>query len=416
MLFVVPRSSVAVHRQEGHAVRLAETRGIEEGAMPIAAAVGETLVSLDQLDEVADTSGDTIRDFVAKSETDADFAVTVDGNVTIGAADLAKAREAKSSAMPYEGIGVGKPLTIVIETIYLGDYPDAMPWVPYFQGGDVLVTSAHKAFESFDAAPRAVHLLEKNAKRRASLKAKAPQQGSQLVYYSPAVTGLSILFSVELSLDRDFSKEIGDALAKAVTGAGALPVFAPAAPYLVAAGVAIPIASKAVNMLARPQTFFGEHVELNFARPGVELAQPGALLLYGGSDERAFDGYKLRGLVLRDGEGRPYSGELPYAVISLDGTEHREFDEWSATAASAALLERFFTSDELISEALEVVSESLVLYNDMTYRDKAAEALEKSKAMKGAKKKQQEELYKAYVKNIKTKELRETVEKDGGTT
>jgi hypothetical protein len=83
--------------------------------------------------------------------------------------------------------------------------------------------------------------------------------------------------------------------------------------------------------------------------------------------------------VLRDGNGEAYSGELPYVVISLDGTEHEEFEEWSATAASAALLERFFTSDELISEALKVVSEGMVLFNDMTYRRKAADALEKGK-------------------------------------
>jgi hypothetical protein len=382
--------------------------------MPVAAAVGEKLVGLDELDELAGTSGDAIRDFLGEAQVDSDFTVTVDGDVTIDATDLAKARKVQSPALPYEGIGVGKPLTIVIETIYLGDYPDSMPWVPYVDRGDVLVTSAHKAFEAFDAAPRAVHLLEENAKRRAYLKSKAPQQGSQLVYYSPAVTGMGILFSVELSVDRDFSKEVGDALAKAVTGAGALPVFAPAAPYLVTAGVAIPIAAKAVNLLARPQTFFGEHVELNFARAGVELAQPGALVLYGGSDERPFDGYTLgKGNRLRDAQGAAYSGGLPYVVISLDGNDQPEFEAWSATAASAALLERFFTSDELISEALKVVSESLVLYNDMTYRQKAADALGKSKAARGAKKKELEERYKAYLKNIKTKEIRETVGKDG---
>ena len=385
--------------------------------MPIAAAVGQTLVGLDELNEVPDSSADRIRDFVGKPEVDTDFTVTVDGDVTIRAEDLARAREVQSSTIPYEGIGVGKPLTIVIESIYLGDYPDSMPWVPYIDRGDVLVTSAHKAFESFDAAPRAVHLLEDDAERRAFLEPKATEQGSPLVYYSPAVTGVSILFSVELSLDRDFSKEIGDALGKAVSAAGALPVFAPAAPYLVAGGVAIPIAMKAVNMLARPQTLFGEHVELNFARPGVELAQPGALVLYGGNDDRAFDGYKLgHGFVLRDTEGAPYRGELPYVVISLDGTEQRQFDEWSATAASAALLERFFTSDQLLSKALEVMSESMVFYNDMTYRQKAAEALEDIKTMKGPRKRQQEELLKAYLKNIKTKEIRETVERNGGST
>jgi uncharacterized protein YnzC (UPF0291/DUF896 family) len=52
----------------------------------------------------------------------------------------------------------------------------------------------------------------------------------------------------------------------------------------------------------------------------------------------------------------------------------------------------------------------MVLYNDMTYRQKAAEALEKSKALKGAEKKQQQDLYEAYLKNIQTKELRDTVQ------
>jgi hypothetical protein len=379
--------------------------------MPIAAALGDTLVDLDALDEIArSTSGDRIRDFVEKPKVDSKFSVTVDGDVEIGPAELAKAREAKSTTKPYQGIGVGKPLTIVIETIYLGDYPDAMPWVPWVDTGDVLVTSAHKAFETFDAAPRAIHLLQKDAKRRASLKAKAAEEGSQLVYYSPAVTELGILFSVELSVDRDFDKEIGNALAKAVTAAGALPVFAPAAPYLVGAGVAIPIALNAVNMLARPNTFFGQHVELNFERPGVELAQPGALVLYPGSDDRAFDGYKLEGLVLRNGKGAPYRGKLPYVVISLDGTENKNFDGWSARAASAALLDRFFSSGELLSSALEIVNESLVFYNDMKYRDMAAEALKKSKTSKGAEKKRQKELYDAYTKNIKTEAIRKTVE------
>jgi hypothetical protein len=380
--------------------------------MPIAAAVGETLVDLDALDAVADKSRAKLRNFVEKPEVDSEFYMTVDGDVQIGAKDFAKAREAKSPSKPYQGIGPGKPLTIVIETIYLGNYPDPTPWLPFQDTGDVLVTSAHKAFESFEAAPRAVHLLEKDAERRVSLKAKAAHEGSQLVYYSPAVTDVSsILFSLELSVDLDFDKEIGNALTKAVTAAGALPVFAPAAPYLVAAGVAIPIALSAVSLLARPHTFFAEHVELNIDRPGVELAQPGALVFYPGDDKRAFAGYKLKGRELRDRKGNPYRGELSYAVISLDGTERKAFEDWSATAASAALLERFFSSGEVISSALGIVSDSLVLYNDMTYRQKAADALKKSKTAKGAEKKRQKDLYEAYVKNIKTEEIRKTVGK-----
>jgi hypothetical protein len=260
-----------------------------------------------------------------------------------------------------------------------------------------------------------VHLLEKNAKRRASLTARATQQGSQLVYYSPAVTEIELLFSIDLSVDRDLHDEVGDALAKAVTAAGALPVFAPAAPYLVAAGIAIPIAMKAMHLLARPNAFYAANVELNMERPGIELAQPGALVLYPEGHESSLGGqYKLgEGNVIRHVKtNKPYDGELPYVVISLDGTEHAELEKWSATAASGAILERFFSSGEVISSALGIVTDSLKLYNDMHYQEQAADALAKSKAATSAKeKKKYQDEYKAYLKNIQTKAIQDTVGK-----
>jgi hypothetical protein len=162
-------------------------------------------------------------------------------------------------------------------------------------------------------------------------------------------------------------------------------------------------------MLARPRTFFGEHVELNFDRRGVELAQPGALVFYGGN-ESAFADHRLGGdFLLRDAGGNAYGGPAPYVVISLDGTERPELEEWSAQAASAVLLERFFAPDELISQALGVVTESMVLFNDMKYRDKAMDALAKSKQLTGSKRQQERARYEAFLKNIRTKEIRETV-------
>ena len=95
----------------------------------------------------------------------------------------------------------------------------------------------------------------------------------------------------------------------------------------------------------------------------------------------------------------------PVAPDGADRKEHR-------LVGDLCFLERFFAPDELISQALEVVTEGIVLYNDMTYHQKAS-ALKKSKTLTGSKKKQQEDLYKAYVKNIQTKEIRETVESEG---
>jgi hypothetical protein len=156
---------------------LAQERGRRGGAMPIEAALEETLVGLDELDEVAKTSGDEIEAYVNTPDGDPKFSLPVGKDVTLGPAELRKARQVKSTANPYNGIGIGKPLAIVIKSIYLGNYPDAVPHVPYLDRGDVLVTSAHKAFETFEAAPRAVHLLQANAKRGASLQAKATEQG-----------------------------------------------------------------------------------------------------------------------------------------------------------------------------------------------------------------------------------------------
>src|SRR4051794_11564598 len=98
--------------------------------MAVAAALGETLVGLDELNDIADSSGAEIREYVAQPTPDPGFALNVDGDVTLGPAELAKAREVKSPKIPYEGIGIGKPLMIVLEKIYLGDYPDAMPFFP----------------------------------------------------------------------------------------------------------------------------------------------------------------------------------------------------------------------------------------------------------------------------------------------
>jgi len=272
------------------------------------------------------------------------------------------------------------------------------------------VTSAHKGFQVFDAAPRTMHLLQPRVKRRTYPKVRATGQGSQLVYYSPAVADMSILFAVELSADRDFDAELGTKFATAVSAAGALPVFAPAAPFLVAASTAIPIATKAANMLARPRTFFEGHVELNMSRPGVMLAQPGALVLSPDGEEDAFHGHKLHRFRLCDVvTGEPYRGSTPYVVISLDGGERPDLEGWTAQAASAVLLERFFAPDELIGQALDVATAGLSLYNDMVFRDKAADQLAKAKRATGAAKGQYEAAAAAYKKNIRNEEIRATV-------
>ena len=134
-------------------------------------------------------------------------------------------------------------------------------------------------------------------------------------------------------------------------------------------------------------------------------------MLYGGKDKKKFAGFTLTDdFELRDPAGEPYAGELPYAVISLDGREQPQLEGWSATVATAALIERFFTSGDLAGKAIEVIGEGLALYNDVAYQDKAADALRRAKSEKDpAKKKKMEAQAQAYLKNLKNKELRDSV-------
>jgi hypothetical protein len=376
----------------------------------IEAVVGKKLFTFEELDEVEQRSGDEISGLLeAKS---ASITLALAGDRTLDQVDLQKARDAVSDTVPFTGIGPGKPLTLVIETVYVGDYPDTLKWVPGHNKGDVLVSSAHKAFQDVSAAQRAVHLLEPAAERNSYLEFKATSPGSRLVHYSPAVTDMSVQFTFELSADRDFDDELGESLKKAFDGAATLPVFAPAAPFLVVASGAVPIAKRAVEMLARPRTYYEEGVEINLSRPGLRRTQASAFVLYPGNDKSPFAGkYETAegDWVLRDKDGHAYEGPLPYVVLSVDGTEHPELKGWSAQAASATLLERFFKPDAFFSKSLDIATEGMSLYNDAVYRDKAAEALDAAKDATGPAKDEKIAQFKAYLKNIRDDDIRESV-------
>jgi hypothetical protein len=313
---------------------------------------------------------------------------------------------------PYQPIGLGKPLTVVLERVYPGNFPDTLRWVPGTQSGDILVTSAHKGFGQFEAAPRAIHMLKTRPTRCRVMEPAATEQGSRVAYYSPAVTEESISFTFEMSVDRDFSSELGDSLSKAFTAAGALPVFAPVAPYLVAAGAAIPIADKALNLLARPHPFFGQTIEIPLALPGMQTYTPGILLIV--PDEFASDlaEYTLNDQRTLEGpSGETYVGDIPYIVISLDGTEQPDLKDWSQHAASATIVERFFGGSETLTQAVGLVGDALSLYNDVGFQRKALAMKEQlASAATDTDKQKYQALLDAYTKNIGNVDLRKTLD------
>ncbi|WP_243060636.1 hypothetical protein [Nocardioides sp. SR21] len=316
-----------------------------------------------------------------------------------------------ADVIPFQPIGLGKPLTVILETLYIGDYPDTLRVIPGDQRGDILVTSAHKPFQNFDGAARAIHLLQPKPERRDFLYATASAGGSQLIYYSPAVTDTNVLFTIEISADREFNDELADGLSEALSSAAALPVFAPAAPYLVSAGAAVKIGKKAADMLARPAPYYCETLHVNFGLAGRAASVASALLLWPGDDTAEVEGYTVdKDFRLRTPDGDLYKGAKPYAVLSLDGTKHEDLEGWTARAMSAVMLERFFEPKEAMQQTLDLATESLSLYNDVSYQRRALKAADAARAASGAERARQEKLVAAYSKNIQNADIRKTVE------
>lgn len=383
--------------------------------MVVAAVIGDKVVGVASLEAAYADRRAEVDEYLTSAAPDTSFELNVAGDIALDHRDFQRGREAVANVVPFEMIGLGRPLTVILETVYVGSYPDTLRFWPGLDNGDILVTSAHKPFQNIEAAPRAVHALVERAPRRKHLEQSAAERGSRLIYYTAAVTDASTLFTVEISVDREFSSELAESLGKAVSAAGALPVFAPAAPYLIAAGVAIPIANKAANLLASPRPYYAETVNVNFGLAGIEAAQARALVLHPGDDDAQFAGYTLGSdNLLRDAEGHAYEGDLPYVVLSLDGTAHADLEGWTAEAASAVLLERFFDPDERLSKALDLTTEALGYFNDVKYQERALKAQKAAAASTGPERERLEKLAMAYIKNIQNETIRKSVEPSGG--
>ncbi|MCL4180097.1 MAG: hypothetical protein KJ072_20410 [Verrucomicrobia bacterium] len=84
---------------------------------------------------------------------------------------------------------------------------------------------------------------------------------------------------------------------------------------------------------------------------------------------------------LVDDEKRAYDGPHCYAVISLDGRANTDFEQFTPVAASAAQFDRFYNITDGSSQVLGQLVEGLKLYNDMTFRERAAKAKQRLQAL-----------------------------------
>lgn len=339
--------------------------------MPTYHAIGDALVTRDELVEKAATG--EVGEFVRAIEERPDDA-TLEFSTGMATADNllgGPAMTRSSTRATFESIALNKPLTIEIRHIYTGQYP-----TPSFfkDTKDMLVTSAMKSLATFNAAPRAINYLKSQVSPKSNISIPAAtEQGTPLISYVPALTDASNVLTLEVTFDT-FPAEVIGSIANMFSKAAGIPIFALQSSYLLAAGTLINIVNRFARGLFERTPIFSTSEELSFDRPGSIIPQADFRLI----TDRPWDNhtrtqYRLNedGQLIHIQQGNVYSGSLPYIVISLDGRARKEYEQFTPTAASAALLGRFYNVTEGQDQPLEPLLDALRLYNDWQFRLKA---------------------------------------------
>jgi hypothetical protein len=334
--------------------------------------------------------------------------------VTVGFRNVDVHSEDLPNVIPYKPIGIGKPLSVEIMTLYTGDFISNKFLAA--KKRDLICTSAVKASQTFDATARAINLIEQRAAENTYLEFSALQACTPYVYYTRAVDADSLLVTVSLdsnSFNEEIFKSLGDLFGKAA----GLPVFKPAAPFLLAGSQLLKVGADGGNSLFESSPFIEETVTIRFATAGLPTNIARSVLLCSQEYKSELQQYKI-GYVDDGGvykmrlmkDGVPYQGNAPYLILNIDGAEKPALDGFAPSLASAGILSKFFGGSNKIEDAAGVLLQAMSLYNDYSYRtraDKMERELNRLRENPESEEyKRTKELYDAYLKNIQNELLR----------
>jgi hypothetical protein len=324
------------------------------------------------------------------------------GSVTRHSVLRAYALDAEPSPIDFVPIGIGRPLSVQIRHVYTGNMAQG-----FLQKNDMLVASAMKSIAAYDGAPRAINFLVKKTLNNRNFRAiDATDKGTTLICYSDALAQSSSVVTVEVMFAK-FPTETFDAVSQAFSSAAGIPVFAPASGYLAVAGLVTKLLGNIGKGLINGTPALKQTVEITFVNPGSLTAEAGfRLLIADDVRQQVLNDYKVNqhGMLVReDDENIIYDGPEPYVVISVDGRANDDFKGFAPTAATAAILDKFYNINEGGSKTLDQLVDGLKLYSDMKFREKANEVAKKMSGMQDKESKEYKErsaLYEAYLANI----------------
>ncbi|MBA4853896.1 hypothetical protein [Emticicia sp. BO119] len=312
----------------------------------------------------------------------------------------------------FTPIGLGQPLSIEITTVYIGDYKK-------FLGGkkDVLIVSGIKNSLTFGASPRAINIKAKNVNERAFLSQSAFDEGTNIVYYTPAVDAEQMVVSFEIMFD-NFNTKLFDIISTLATSAAGIPLFSPAAPFLLGGSQLINIGSKLGDAVFSGKPNLSESIPIRFESPIFPPTEPKSYVLYNEKDKAEFANLKMAlvtdvntnpQLKLVDKtSGDVYNGSASYLIVSLDGGTRQSLEAFAPTLASASILKQFYGASDKIGEVTGALQEAMQLYNDSNYKAKG-ERLKKQMAEKPKDSdefKKLKNLYEAYAANIQNENFK----------
>ncbi len=343
--------------------------------MPYSYLFGDVVVSAEELNEKISLGALAAYEQALRSDPTATLEFS--GGVVSPAAMLAGA-----DPLPFEPIGIGKPLSVEILGYYTGDLPPTFG----FKKPGMLVSSAVKAIEDYDAQAKAVNQIVSEVDNRRYLRPSAEAEGSPIVQYAAALVPDTITVDLTLAIDR-FDEELFGFLASLLKAAAGLPVFFVAGPggaaastALLAGSVAAKKAGELGKVLFNSKTFLRDQIELRFDTPGFSAIQPGAIFACDLKDRTQFEGFKPKlvdggtpqqHMIMQNDAGQAYGGPAPYIILNLDGRRRDNLADFKARAATSAILEKFVGSPDAGSQAIGILQEAMGLFNDSTFREKA---------------------------------------------
>jgi hypothetical protein len=276
----------------------------------------------------------------------------------------------KNTPVAFKPIGLGLPLTVMIREVYTGKYPKGNIF-----GGkkDMLVTSAIKSITSFEAKPKALNFMMSKVMSGSRIeRPDASTQGTPYVFYSPALLEKSLTMDLTMVFD-NFPEETFEQIGNFFTAAAGVPIFLAQSAYLIGAGILLKLIGEGGEAIFDGGPVFTSSDGIDIFLPGKPPIPPGFALITADNVDQIDPTFREKYSVNNSGEvvdstGAAYKGEIPYVVISLDGEKNEDLSSFSPTAASAAVLSRFFRVKNKQEQSLDVLLNALKLYNDFSYR------------------------------------------------